>query len=191
MIKRQFDVQDLELRGSLALLKGEAIDGLTLLTQAAPKELEYRAYYDDPPFYPTLDVGEARIRVSRSVEPEAGGRRVQPRAQGRAERSVRARRARARASRARRRRGRRDAMGRLEFVWSDAEPGLRWLTEARATGIKAAPIDRSPVTQRNYRRTTLEQFGPAIWTPFAAPALDVHGFQPGSASRSISSAART
>ena len=39
---------------SLALLQGEAIDGITLLTQAAPNELEQRAYYDDPPFFATL-----------------------------------------------------------------------------------------------------------------------------------------
>jgi peroxiredoxin len=66
-----------------------------------------------------------------------------------------------------------DAMGRLEFVWSDAEAGLRWLHDARATGVKSPPIDRSPGEQRPYRKTTLEQYGPAIWSPFAAPALDV------------------
>ena len=102
MLKRQFEVQDLELRGTLAILKGDAIDGITLLTQAAPKELEYRSYYDDPPCVPDADVVETGLRVPRSAKPETRRRRVRSCAQGRAERSVRARRPRPRPSRPRR-----------------------------------------------------------------------------------------
>ena len=64
------------------------------------------------------------------------------------------------------------ALGRAMYVWSDAEPGLRWLDEAKAAGIRATPIDVSPGPQRNYRTMGLDKFGPAIWQPFAAPALD-------------------
>jgi peroxiredoxin len=172
-MKRQFEVQDLELRGSLALLNGEAIEGLTLLTQAAPKELEYRSYYDDPPAYPTLmwsKLGyayldqqspklavEAFTRALKAVPSDGfslAGLVLAHHALGENKLAS-------------------DAMGRLAFVWSDAEPGLRWLEAARATGVMSPPLDRSPGPQRNYRKTALEQFGPAIWTPFAAPTLDV------------------
>ncbi len=64
------------------------------------------------------------------------------------------------------------ALGRALYVWSDAEPGLRWLDEARSTGIRATAVDVSPGPQRNYRAMGLDKFGPAIWQPFAAPALD-------------------
>jgi peroxiredoxin len=66
-----------------------------------------------------------------------------------------------------------DALARLRFVWSDAEPGNRWLDQTRSLGLKGDPIDRSPGTQRNYRRTALDRFGPAVWKPFAAPELHV------------------
>ena len=52
--KLQFEVQLLELQGTYALKNGDAIKGLMLLTEAAPKELTLRAEYDDPPFFPTL-----------------------------------------------------------------------------------------------------------------------------------------
>jgi peroxiredoxin len=172
-LKRQFEVQDLELRGSLALLKGDGIDGLTLLTQAAPKELEQRSYYDDPPFYPTLmwsKIGYAYLdQASPKLAVDAFTRALKavPNDPFALAGLVRAHHALGDTKAAT------DALGRLEFVWSDAEADLRWLRDARATGLKAAPIDRSPAKQRNYAKTTLTQFGPAIWTPFAAPALDV------------------
>ena len=172
-MKKQFEVQDLELRGTLALLKGDAIDGITLLTQAAPKELEYRGYYDDPPSYPTLmwaKVGYAYLdQKSPKLAVEAFNRALKAvpndafalaglvlAHHGLGETRLAA-----------------DARGRLEFVWSDAEPGLRWLAAARGTGVSSPPIDTSPGKQRDYRKTALDQFGPAIWTPFAAPALNV------------------
>lgn len=63
------------------------------------------------------------------------------------------------------------AFGRLRFVWSDAEPGLRWLEDARALGLSSPPIDESPRAQRNYREQTLDEFGPEMWRPYAAPTL--------------------
>ncbi len=172
-LKRQFDVQDLELRGLLALLRGEAIDGLTLLAQAAPRELEQRAYYDDPPFFATLmwaRLGFAYLdQRSPTLAVDAFERALKavPNDPFSLAGLVQAHHALGQSAPAA------DAMGRLEFVWSDAEPGLRWLRDARATGIKAPPRDRSPMRQRSYRATTLDHYGPAIWSPFAAPALDV------------------
>lgn len=172
-LKRQFEVQDLELRGSLALLKGDAIDGLTLLTQAAPKELEQRSYYDDPPFYPTLmwsKIGYAYLdQASPKLAVDAFTRALKavPNDPFALAGLVRAHHALGDTKAAT------DALGRLEYVWSDAEADVRWLRDARATGLKAAPIDRSPAKQRNYAKTILTQFGPAMWSPFAAPALDV------------------
>lgn len=172
-LKRQFEVQDLELRGLLALLKGNAIDGITLLTQGAPKELEQRSYYDDPPFFATLMWSRLGVAYLDQKSPKLAvdaftrALKVVPNDAFSLSGLVQAHHALGEVKEAT------DALGRLEFVWSDAEPGLRWLRDARATGLKATPIDRSPGKQRSYRKTTLDQFGPAIWTPFQAPMLDV------------------
>jgi peroxiredoxin/tetratricopeptide (TPR) repeat protein len=173
LIKRQFEVQDLELRGSLAILKGDAIDGITLLTQAAPKELEFRGYYDDPPSYPTLmwaKLGYAYLDQSSpklAVDAFTRALKAVPNDPFALAGLVRAHHGLGENKLAS------DAMGRLAFVWSDAEPGLRWLADARATGVTSPAIDRSPASQRSYRKTALDRFGPAIWAPFAGPALDV------------------
>ena len=144
-----------------------------LLTEAAPKELALRAEYDDPPFFPTLMYSKLGYAYLVAEQPEAGRRRVRTGARDGAERSVRARRPGTRTAGARRHEGRdRRRSGGALHVWSDAEPGLRWLDEARATGIRATAVDVSPGPQRNYRDMGLDKFGPAIWQPFAAPALD-------------------
>ena len=65
-----------------------------------------------------------------------------------------------------------EAYARLLHVWSDAEPGLKWLAEAKAAGLQAQPKDASPGPQRNYKRTTLDQLGPSVWEPFDAPELN-------------------
>ena len=124
-------------------------------------------------------------------EPEAGRRSVQPRAQGGAERSVRARRPRARASRARRDKAAADAMGRLEFVWSDAEPGLRWLQRGASHGHQVV-ADRSLAGCA----AKLPQDGAGAVRPRHLDAVcgagaRGHGSDRASKSPSISSAART
>ena len=170
--KTQFEVQSLELRAELALARGEAIEALALLTQAAPKELELRASYDDPPFYPTLmyaKLGYAYLdQSSPKLAVEAFDKALK------AVRNdpfalaglIRARHALGDAK------GAAEALGQLLHIWQDAEPGLRWLAAARAIGVPAAPADRSPGAQRNYRKTSLDKYGPAVWKPFGAPALD-------------------
>ena len=65
-----------------------------------------------------------------------------------------------------------DTWARLQFIWSDATAGLKPLASARALGLTAPPVDRSPGKQRNYPRTSLDQHGPAIWTANPAPPLD-------------------
>ena len=168
----QFEVQRLELEATLALKWGDPLQGLMLLTEAAPKELELRSEYDDPPFYPTLmyaKLGYAYL--------DHGSPGLAAEAFGKALRAVkndpfalaglaRARHALGGGTAAN------QAFGRMQHVWSDAEPGLRPLDRARATGLRAAAADRSPGPQRNYRQMNLDQYGPAIWRPYVAPALD-------------------
>jgi peroxiredoxin/Tfp pilus assembly protein PilF len=170
--KKQFEVHLLELQGTLALKNGDALKGLQLLTEAAPKELDLRAEYDDPPFYPTLmyaRLGYAYLEQgSATLAAEAF------------ERGLKAVRndpfALTGLSRARHAMGdttaAADALGRAMHVWSDAEPALRWLDRAKATGVRGTAVDSAPQPERNYRAMGLDKYGPAIWQPFAAPALD-------------------
>jgi peroxiredoxin len=170
--RAQFDVQTLELQATLALKTGDALRGLMLLTDAAPKELELRGEYDDPPFYPTLmytklgyayldhggaklavDAFEKALKVVKNDPFALAGLARARHALGETEPAT-------------------ESLGRLRHVWSDAEPGLRWLNEARATGLRATALDRSPGPQRNYRQMNLDAFGPAIWKPYGAPTLD-------------------
>lgn len=170
---RAAGAQDLDLKGSFALLRGDGIEAIGLLTQAAPKELELRKQYDDPPFFPTLmwiKVGRAYLAEHSpklAIDAFEKGLAAVPNDPFALAGLVEAHHARGDKVAAA------DALGRLLFVWSDAEPGNRWLERARSFGIAAAPLNKAPGQQRNYRRTTLDQYGPAIWSPFAAPALDV------------------
>jgi peroxiredoxin len=66
----------------------------------------------------------------------------------------------------------RDAMARLLYVASQADPGLQVLERARATGITAEPKDDAPAPQRNYALVSLEKYGPSQWEPYAAPELN-------------------
>jgi peroxiredoxin/tetratricopeptide (TPR) repeat protein len=170
---QQFGVQSMELQASLALKKGDTLKGLMLLTEAAPKELELRASYDDPPFFPTLVYSKLGYAYLDSGSPTLAVEAFE-----RALKAVsndpfslaglaRAHHALGRTAQAA------EALGQLLHVWSDAESGLRWMIEARAMGVTATAVDRSPGPQRNYKRIGLDRYGPAIWRPFAAPALDV------------------
>ena len=170
--KTQFDVQSLELRATLAFTNGDAIEGLMLLTQAAPKELELRASYDDPPFFPTLmyaKLGHAYLQQSSpKLAADAFELALKAVANDPFALAGLARARHALGDSA----GASEALGRLMHVWQDAEPGLRWLAEAKATGVRATAIDRSPGPQRTYRAMALDTYGPAIWKPYAAPALE-------------------
>src|SRR5207249_6251554 len=65
-----------------------------------------------------------------------------------------------------------EMMGRLLYITADAEPGLKPIELAKATGLNAKPHDPSPASQRNYVRTSLEKYGPLQWEPYGAPLLD-------------------
>jgi len=63
--------------------------------------------------------------------------------------------------------------GRLEYVWSKAEPGLKWLEDVRKLGLQLKPIAETPAPERQYEPKSLEKYGPTNWQPFAAPRLAV------------------
>lgn len=72
----------------------------------------------------------------------------------------------------------REYAGRLEYVWSSADRGLRWLKEVRALKLDADPIGVTPAKERPYRPSELDKLGPSNWQPFSAPGLtckDVDG----------------
>ncbi len=66
-----------------------------------------------------------------------------------------------------------DAAARLAFVWSAADPKLRWLSTVKALGLNATPKDDSPAPQRPYDTRALESYGPGTWKPNPAPTLAV------------------
>ena len=58
--------------------------------------------------------------------------------------------------------------GRLEYVWSQADPKLRWLEEVRKLKLKTKPIAETPRPERIYRPKDLDALGPMNWRPFVA-----------------------
>lgn len=70
--------------------------------------------------------------------------------------------------------------GRLEYVWSQADPHLKWLEDVRKLGLATKPVAETPAKERTYRPKDLDALGPMNWRPFSAPALkvlDVNGKQ--------------
>ena len=117
---------------------------------------------------------DAGPRVSRCAEPVARARRIREGARRRAVRSVRARGADPGAIRARRtRRRRKRRMRGFASSGRTPNPGCACWTDVQKLGLTSAAKDASPGPQRNYRRERLDAFGPAIWAPNPAPALDV------------------
>ena len=172
-MKEMYEIEALELRGRLALARGETLEGLKFLTDAAEREFEMQRRYADPPEYPESlynSLGEAYF-VSKSPALAAAAfekaltltRNDLFSLSG----LVRAYVATGEKAKAE------DVMARLLFVSADADKGLPILKRAMATGITATPRDSSPGPQRNYARTSLEKFGPSRWEPYAAPALEV------------------
>ncbi|MHC5003239.1 MAG: redoxin domain-containing protein [Planctomycetota bacterium] len=161
-----------ELDGRMLLARGDGIGGLRLLTEAAEEQHGNYREENDPPWYPYLlytvvgehhlDLGSPRLAAEcfeRTLE-------ANPNDAFALSGLARARHATGDPTAAA------EAYGRLLHVWSDAEPGLRWLESVRSLGLDATPVDRSPRPQRNYRAQSLDQLGPETWRPYAAPALD-------------------
>jgi peroxiredoxin len=169
---RVYSANALELKGRLALARGQTLDGIGFLSEAARKSQGIYEEHGDPPEYPHLmwtvlgraylearsaalavTAFEKSLTISRNDGFALAGLVEAHAALGDRTRAA-------------------AAMARLLHVWSDAEPGNRWLDRARATGVTAAPRDLSPAAQRSYKKATLAAFGPAAWQPYPAPALD-------------------
>jgi peroxiredoxin len=173
VIERMYPIESLELKGRLALGRGEKLRGLGLLADAAQKQLEFQRTYADPPFYPEVvynGLGEAYLATrSPLLAAEAFEKALTLTRNDLFALSglVRAYAAAGEKTKAE------DAMGRLLFVTKDADKSLAILDRAKATGITGVPHDASPAPQRNYLTTSLERFGPNKWEPYTAPALEV------------------
>jgi len=63
--------------------------------------------------------------------------------------------------------------GRLSYVWSQADPNLKWLDDVRKLGLEAKPIAQTPRPERVYQPKALDAIGPMNWQPFQAPKLQV------------------
>ncbi|WP_395139289.1 redoxin domain-containing protein [Armatimonas sp.] len=63
--------------------------------------------------------------------------------------------------------------GRLSYVWSQADPNLKWLEDVRKLGLDAKPVAQTPRPERTYRPKELDSIGPMNWQPFQAPNLQV------------------
>ena len=166
--KKQFRERLPELEALLMLARGEALEGLSLLHEAA--ELQVEEWQNDPPMEPTflfnrlgdeyLALGAPTLAIDcyeRTLETVVhdgfalAGLVVAHASLGDEE-----------AARA--------AMAKLRVVWSDADPN-RWLEAAEATGIEAEPFLDTPVAERNYKRDVLDVHGPSLWTRPLAPRL--------------------
>jgi peroxiredoxin/cytochrome c-type biogenesis protein CcmH/NrfG len=168
-----YEIEALELRGRTGIARGETLDGLKFLSEAAEKEFDLQKTYADPPVYPEAlynSLGEAYLQMKSPVLAAIAFEKALTlvhndlfalsglvRAYASAGEKAKAE----------------DAMARLSFVSADADQGLAVLSRARATGTTTAPRDSSPRPQRNYLRTSLERFGPNKWEPYAAPLMDV------------------
>jgi tetratricopeptide (TPR) repeat protein len=168
-----YGIQAQELRGRLALAQGKSLEGLKFLSEAAEREFAMQKAYADPPQYPEAlynSLGEAYLRLKspmlavQAFEKALALTRNDLFALSGLVRAHSALGDKAKAQ---------DAMATLLFVTADADKGVPAIARAMAAGVTATPRDSSPGPQRNYLRTSLEQFGPNHWEPYPAPALDV------------------
>ncbi|HMS55569.1 MAG TPA: redoxin domain-containing protein [Fimbriimonadaceae bacterium] len=63
--------------------------------------------------------------------------------------------------------------GRLAYVWSQADPNLKWFDAVQKLNLNAKPIGVTPRKERQYRLKDLDSIGPMNWQPFQAPNLQV------------------
>lgn len=172
-LAKPYALQSSELKARLALAKGDSQEGFTVLAEAAKEDFEDRkkgtvlrcgsVLYDvlgelylahnEPAlaasaFEKTLEVvnndGFALAGLVNALA--ASGRYFEAQ----------------------------QALGRLLFVWSDADEGLKWFERAKASKLIATPIDSAPLKERRYKSVTLDTFGPGKWEPSPAPTLDAY-----------------
>jgi peroxiredoxin len=167
-----YEIESLELRGRIAIARGETLAGLKLLTEAAEKEFDLQKTYADPPVYPESlynTLGEAYLKAHspilavQSFEKALTLTRNDLFSLSGLVRAYAATGDKAKAE---------DSMARLLYVTAGADKNLAIVQRAIDTGITATPHDSSPGPQRSYAQTALDQYGPAKWEPYAAPKLD-------------------
>ncbi len=169
-----YNIQSEELDARGALARGENLEGLSMLAQAAQHEAEFQREYADPPLYPEplyAHLGEAYLTMkSPELARDAFQKALELTRNDLFALSglVRAYMALGEKDKAK------DAMARLLYVTANADKGLKVLELAKAAGVTATPRADTPASERNYARVPLEQYGPPKWEPYAAPALEVH-----------------
>ena len=168
-----YKTQAQELRGRLAIMRGETLTGLGLLAQAADEEFEQQASDNDPPSYPELlytALGREYLKAGSPVLAVTAFEKALIRVRNdifSLSGLVEAHSALGHKKEAG------EAMARLQFFAADAEPDLPVFARAKATGATADPKDISPGPQRNYKRFALDKLGPPLWSPFKAPQVDL------------------
>jgi peroxiredoxin len=171
---QNYAIQALELKGRLELAAGHAIDGLATLTEAAAKEDKLLDQQNDPPFYPVYIpnlLGNAYLQQRSPALAVQAYQRTLNKVRG--DGFALAGLVEAYSMLGDKQKAA-NAMGRLLYVWGDADSGLKPLERARQLVPNAQPIDSdAPAKQRNYIRTSLEKLGPNVWQDFPAPTLDV------------------
>ncbi len=161
--------------GMLRAAEGDTLEGTRFLLQAAAAEQKKRddgSYRNDPPPYPWpvyrvlgdvyLARGENRLAIdayTRALKAEPNdafslsGLAQAHFALGEREPAVR-------------------YAGRLAYVWSSADPGLKWREQVEKLGLASEPVADTPASERQYGLDLMASRGPLNWEPFAAPALD-------------------
>jgi peroxiredoxin len=168
-----YQIQSDELRARAALSRGDTIEGLGVLAEAARRQAEFQRHYADPPLYPEAlyaPLGEAYLNAkSPTLAVEAFQKALDLTKNDLFALSglVRAYAAMGETEKAQ------DAMAKLLYVTANADKGLRVIESAKATGITADPKPSTPAPERNYARVRLDQYGPGRWEPYQAPELDV------------------
>jgi peroxiredoxin len=168
-----YNIQAEELDARRALARGENLEGLAMLAQAAQHEAEFQRQYADPPLYPEAlyaDLGEAYLGAkSPQLAREAFQKALDLTrndlfALGGLVRAELALGEKAKAQ---------DAMARLLYITANADQGLKPLELAKDTGLTATARAGTPAPERIYAKARLDQYGPPKWEPYMAPALEV------------------
>jgi peroxiredoxin/cytochrome c-type biogenesis protein CcmH/NrfG len=169
-----YDVEAAELKAKLLLAKNDTLNGLAALADAADKEYKLRQDDNDPPFYanilydslgyeylnrrsPALAITafDKTLSIVHNDAFALAGLAQAYKELGDLDKA-------------------RDAYARLLHVWAYADKGLKWIENAKALNLgDVKPRDASPRPQRDYASESLAKYGPLLWQPYPAPALNV------------------
>ncbi len=169
-------IRRLELRGKLALARGDTETGIRLLEKAA--ELQSTSWSNDPPRDPMVlytALGEAYLDLDRNEEAVKAFEKS-------LEKVVNDGFALSGLVVAHHRLGQQElashAMARLQAVWKNADRPNRWLQRAEATKIRPGRIEDPLYDERDYHDLILSKKGHSLWAPPSAPellAVDANG----------------